>query len=337
MVAPLHWRTTNGRVSALDGLGEHLPDLRAGRIYRQIIWSSTVRRFCAEFLLALQLAQADDGGFYGALAEEHIMRHGPGRPYGTLQADGSSSFKPLHTPMPLTVDRNLRGTKCTVCGSWQSGGKHRFWAGTEDARTDLRCALASDSRGDSGETIAFNREFLIDGERPMQYQGAAARTVANAVALHLDLVPAGMRAVGAVVKPTWLSEDIRVRQRFNAASDDDRHASVTAALENQRCGALPWTPSGGAMAELMAQTRTISELGRADRQGRDDGRLGSCRGTATRSKRVEPEHEDVLQHGGLLLSDPPLIRLAGISPTSPGYTLTASPIRPPIQYAWSAG
>ena len=39
--------------------------------------------------------------FYGALAEEHIMRHGLGD-HMEPQADGSSSFKPLHTPMPLT-------------------------------------------------------------------------------------------------------------------------------------------------------------------------------------------------------------------------------------------
>ena len=76
--------------------------------------------------------------FYGGLAEGHIMRQGLGD-HMEPQADGTSSFKPLHTPMALTSTAYY---------------KHCVWIlaqaarvlGEEEEASAVRCA----GRGDQG-------------------------------------------------------------------------------------------------------------------------------------------------------------------------------------------
>ena len=121
---------------------------------------------------------------------------------------------------------------------------------------------------------AFNREFL--DEETNQY-GDGSQT-ANAVALQLDLVPADR--VGAVVAN--LVEDIRVRQNGHLTTGIIGHSRAGECAAALRAG-------GGHVRAHVADD--LSELGRADRQGRDDG-LGVV--GRRPGGRVEPEHEDVL-------------------------------------------
>ena len=224
--------------------------------------------------------------FYGGLAEGHIMRHGLGD-HMEPQADGSSSFKPLHTPMPLTSTAYFQ--HCV----WILAQAARVLGEGEDARR--YDALAGEIKE------AFNREFL--DETTNQYGGGSQ--TANAVALHLDLVPADR--VEAVVAN--LVEDMRVRHNGHLTTG----IIGTAALEN----ALPRYGQAEVMAELMAQT-TFPSWGEQIAKGAT---------TVWESWNGDPEEELSLNMKMFCSTEVFFFRtLAGISPTSPGYrTIEISP------------
>ena len=277
MVAPLHWRTT---------MDPYLRWMDWAATYPIFVWQ-VYRHYGDERVLARHYSSLKRMmAFYGALAEEHIMRHGLGD-HMEPQADGSSSFKPLHTPMPLTSTAYYQHCVWILAQAAQVLGKQ------EDARR--YGALAGEIRE------AFNREFL-DTETN-QYGGGSQ--TANAVALHLDLVPADR--VEAVVAS--LVEDIRVRHNGHLTTG----IIGTAALEN----ALPRYGQAEVMAELMAQT-TFPSWGEQIAKGAT---------TVWETWNGDPEQELSLNMKMFCSTEVFFYRtLAGISPTSPGYrTIAISP------------
>ncbi len=277
VVAPLHWRTT---------MDAYLRWMDWASTYPIFVWQ-VYRHYGDERVLARHYSSLKRMmAFYGALAEEHIMRHGLGD-HMEPQADGSSSFKPLHTPMPLTSTAYFQ--HCV----WILARAARILGEEEDARR--YAALAGEIKE------AFNREFL--DETTNQYGGGSQ--TANAVALHLDLVPADR--VEAVVAN--LVEDIRVRHNGHLTTG----IIGTAALEN----ALPRYGQAEVMAELMAQT-TFPSWGEQIAKGAT---------TVWESWNGDPEDELSLNMKMFCSTEVFFFRtLAGISPTSPGYrTIEISP------------
>ena len=109
-------------------------------------------------------------------AEERIMREGLGD-HMEPQADGTSSFKPLHTPMPLT------STALYYRSAWILTRIAEVLGRTGDASRHKE--LADSIRN------AYNKEFFDPGS--MQYAGGSQ--TANAISLSLGLVPEGMERV----------------------------------------------------------------------------------------------------------------------------------------------
>ena len=277
VVAPLHWRTT---------MDAYLRWMDWASTYPIFVWQ-VYRHYGDERVLAKHYSSLKRMmAFYGALAEEHIMRHGLGD-HMEPQADGSSSFKPLHTPMPLT------STACYQHCAWILAQAARVLGEEEDARR--YGALAGEIKE------AFNREFL---DKETNQYGGGSQT-ANAVALHLDLVPADR--VEAVVAN--LVEDIRVRQNGHLTTG----IIGTAALEN----ALPRYGQAEVMAELLSQT-TFPSWGEQIAKGAT---------TVWESWNGDPEDELSLNMKMFCSTEVFFYRtLAGISPTSPGYrTIAISP------------
>ena len=277
VVAPLHWRTT---------MDPYLRWMDWASTYPIFVWQ-VYRHYGDERVLATHYSSLKRMmAFYGALAEEHIVRRGLGD-HMEPQADGSSSFKPLHTPMPLTSTAYYQ--HCV----WILAQAARVLGEEEDAQS--YGALAGEIRN------AFNREFL--NEETNQYGGGSQ--TANAVALHLNLVPE--ERVGAVVAN--LVEDIRVRQNGHLTTG----IIGTAALEN----ALPRYGQAEVMAELMAQT-TFPSWGEQIAKGAT---------TVWESWNGDPEEELSLNMKMFCSTEVFFYRtLAGISPTSPGYrTIAISP------------
>ena len=277
VVAPLHWRTT---------MDPYLRWMDWASTYPIFVWQ-VYRHYGDERVLATHYSSLKRMmAFYGALAEEHIVRRGLGD-HMEPQADGSSSFKPLHTPMPLTSTAYYQ--HCV----WILAQAARVLGEEEDAQS--YGALAGEIRN------AFNREFL--NEETNQYGGGSQ--TANAVALHLYLVPE--ERVGAVVAN--LVEDIRVRQNGHLTTG----IIGTAALEN----ALPRYGQAEVMAELMAQT-TFPSWGEQIAKGAT---------TVWESWNGDPEEELSLNMKMFCSTEVFFYRtLAGISPTSPGYrTIAISP------------
>ena len=279
VVAPLHWRTT---------MDPYLRWMDWASTYPIFVWQ-VYRHYGDERVLARHYSSLKRMmAFYGGLAEGHIMRHGLGD-HMEPQADGTSSFKPLHTPMPLTSTAYYQ--HCV----WILAQAARVLGEDEDAqRYD---ALAGEIKE------AFNREF--QDEETNQYGGGSQ--TANAVALHLDLVPADR--VEAVVAN--LVEDIRVRQNGHLTTG----IIGTAALEH----ALPRYGQAEVMAELMSQT-TFPSWGEQIAKGAT---------TVWESWDGDPEEALSLNMKMFCSTEVFFYRtLAGISPTSPGYRTIA--IRPNV-------
>ncbi|MXZ20744.1 MAG: Bacterial alpha-L-rhamnosidase [Caldilineaceae bacterium SB0665_bin_25] len=274
VVAPLHWRRT---------MDAYLRWMDWASTYPIFVWQ-VYRHYGDERVLARHYGPLKRMmAFYGALAEEHIMRHGLGD-HMEPQADGTSSFKPLHTPMPLTSTAYYQ--HCV----WILAQAARVLGEEKEARR--YCALAGEIRE------AFNREFL--DEETNQYGGGSQ--TANAVALHLELVPE--ERVEAVVAN--LVEDIRVRQNGHLTTG----IIGTAALEN----ALPRYGQAKVMAELMSQT-TFPSWGEQIAKGAT---------TVWESWNGDPEEELSLNMKMFCSTEVFFYRtLAGISPTSPGYRTIA--------------
>ena len=274
VVAPLHWRTT---------MDAYLRWMDWASTYPIFVWQ--VYRHCGdERVLARHYSSLKRMmAFYGALAEGHIMRHGLGD-HMEPQADGSTSFRPLHTPMPLTSTAYYQ---------------HCVWILAQAARVLDEVEDAQGYGALAGEIKeAFNREFL---DRESNQYGGGSQT-ANAVALHLDLVPA--ERVEAVVAN--LVEDIRVRHNGHLTTG----IIGTAALEN----ALPRYGQAEVMAELMAQT-TFPSWGEQIDKGAT---------TVWESWNGDPEDELSLNMKMFCSTEVFFYRtLAGISPTSPGYRTVA--------------
>ena len=279
VVAPMHWRTT---------MDAYLRWMDWASTYPIFVWQ-VYRHYGDERVLARHYSSLKRMmAFYGGLAEGHIMRRGLGD-HMEPQADGSSSFRPLHTPMPLT------STAYSQHCVWVLAQAARVLGEEEDARR--YSALAGEIKE------AFNREFL---DRASNQYGGGSQT-ANAVALHLDLVPADR--VEAVVAN--LVEDIRVRQNGHLTTG----IIGTAALEN----ALPRYGQAEVMAELMAQT-TFPSWGEQIAKGAT---------TVWESWNGDPEDELSLNMKMFCSTEVFFYRtLAGISPTSPGYRTIA--IRPSV-------
>ena len=279
VVAPLHWRAT---------MDAYLRWMDWASTYPIFVWQ-VYRHYGDSRVLARHYGSLKRMmAFYGALAEEHIMRHGLGD-HMEPQADGTSSFKPLHTPMPLTSTAYYQ--HCV----WILAQAARVLGEEEDAR----------QYGVLAEKIkaAFNREFLE--EESNQYGGGSQ--TANAVALHLDLVPA--ERVEAVVAN--LVEDIRIRQNGHLTTG----IIGTAALEN----ALPRYGQAEVMVELMSQT-TFPSWGEQIAKGAT---------TVWESWNGDPEEELSLNMKMFCSTEIFFFRtLAGISPASPGYRTIS--IRPSV-------
>ena len=277
VVAPLHWRRT---------MDAYLRWMDWASTYPIFVWQ-VYRHYGDERVLARHYSSLKRMlAFYGRLAEGHIMRRGLGD-HMEPQADGSSSFKPLHTSMPLTSTAYYQ--HCV----WIIAQAARVLGEEEDARR--YGALAEEIKE------AFNREFL---DRESNQYGGGSQT-ANAVALHLDLVPE--EKVGAVVAN--LVEDIRLRQNGHLTTG----IIGTAALEN----ALPRYGRAEVMAELMSQT-TFPSWGEQIAKGAT---------TVWESWNGDPEEELSLNMKMFCSTEVFFYRtLAGISPTSPGYrTIAVSP------------
>ena len=277
VVAPMHWRTT---------MDAYLRWMDWASTYPIFVWQ-VYRHYGDERVLARHYSSLKRMmAFYGGLAEGHIMRRGLGD-HMEPQADGSSSFRPLHTPMPLT------STAYSQHCVWVLAQAARVLGEEEDARR--YSALAGEIKE------AFNREFL---DRASNQYGGGSQT-ANAVALHLDLVPADR--VEAVVAN--LVEDIRVRQNGHLTTG----IIGTAALEN----ALPRYGQAEVMAELVSQT-TFPSWGEQIAKGAT---------TVWESWNGDPEDELSLNMKMFCSTEVFFYRtLAGISPTSPGYrTIAISP------------
>lgn len=277
VVAPLHWRTT---------MDPYLRWMDWASTYPIFVWQ-VYRHYGDERVLARHYRPLKRMlAFYGALADEHIMRRGLGD-HMEPQADGTSSFKPLHTPMALTSTAYYQHCVGIVAQAARVLGEE-----DEAARYS---ALAGAIRE------AFNREFL--DEATNQYGGGSQ--TANAVALHLDLVPAAR--IEAVV--TNLVEDIQVRQNGHLTTG----IIGTAALEN----ALPRYGQAEVMAELMAQT-TFPSWGEQIAKGAT---------TVWESWNGDPEDELSLNMKMFCSTEVFFYRtLAGIRPTSPGFrTIAISP------------
>ncbi len=270
VVAPLHWRTT---------MDAYLRWMDWASTYPIFVWQ-VYRHYGDERVLARHYNSLKRMmAFYGGLAEGHIMRHGLGD-HMEPQADGTSSFKPLHTPMPLTSTAYYR--HCV----WILAQAARVLEEEEDAM--WYGALAWEIRE------AFNREFL---DKETNQYGGGSQT-ANAVALHLDLVP--KERVGAVAAN--LVEDIRVRQNGHLTTG----IIGTAALEN----ALPRYGQAEVIAELMSQT-TFPSWGEQIAKGAT---------TVWESWDGDPEEALSLNMKMFCSTEVFFYRtLAGISPTSPGY------------------
>ena len=135
MVAPLHWRTT---------MDPYLRWMDWASTYPIFVWQ-VYRHYGDERVLATHYSSLKRMmAFYGALSEEHIVRRGLGD-HMEPQADGSSSFKPLHTPMPLTSTAYYQ--HCV----WILAQAARVLGEEEDAQS--YGALDGEIRN------AFNREF----------------------------------------------------------------------------------------------------------------------------------------------------------------------------------
>ncbi|MDE0337854.1 MAG: family 78 glycoside hydrolase catalytic domain [Caldilineaceae bacterium] len=279
VVAPLHWRAT---------MDAYLRWMDWASTYPIFVWQ-VYRHYGDGRVLARHYGPLKRMiTFYGGLAEGHIMRHGLGD-HMEPQADGTSSFKPLHTPMPLTSTAYYQ---------------HCVWILAQAARV---LGMEEEARryGKLTEEIreAFNREFL--DEESNQYGGGSQTS--NAVALHLELVPA--ERVEAVVAN--LVEDIRVRQNGHLTTG----IIGTAALEN----ALPRYGQAEVMAELVSQT-TFPSWGEQIAKGAT---------TVWESWNGDPEEELSLNMKMFCSTEVFFYRtLAGISPTSPGYRTVA--IRPNV-------
>lgn len=277
VVAPLHWRRT---------MDPYLRWMDWASTYPIFVWQ-VYRHYGDERVLARHYRPLKRMmAFYGALAEGHIMRHGLGD-HMEPQADGSSSFKPLHTPMALTSTAYHQHCVSILAQAARVLG--------EEDDAERFGALAGAIRE------AFNREFL--DEETSQYGGGSQ--TANAVALHLDLVPEDR--IEAVVAN--LVEDIRVRQNGHLTTG----IIGTAALEN----ALPRYGQAEVMAELMSQT-AFPSWGEQIAKGAT---------TVWESWNGDPEEELSLNMKMFCSTEVFFYRtLAGISPTSPGYrTIAISP------------
>lgn len=277
VVAPLHWRRT---------MDPYLRWMDWASTYPIFVWQ-VYRHYGDERVLARHYRPLKRMmAFYGALAEGHIMRHGLGD-HMEPQADGSSSFKPLHTPMALTSTAYHQHCVSILAQAARVLG--------EEDDAEQYSALAGAIRE------AFNREFL--DEEANQYGGGSQ--TANAVALHLNLVPSDR--VEAVVAN--LVEDIRVRQNGHLTTG----IIGTAALEN----ALPRYGQAEVMAELMSQT-AFPSWGEQIAKGAT---------TVWESWNGDPEEELSLNMKMFCSTEVFFYRtLAGISPTSPGYrTIAISP------------
>ncbi len=277
VVAPLHWRRT---------MDPYLRWMDWASTYPIFVWQ-VYRHYGDERVLARHYRPLKRMmAFYGALAEGHIMRHGLGD-HMEPQADGSSSFKPLHTPMALTSTAYHQHCVSILAQAARVLG--------EEDDAERFGALAGAIRE------AFNREFL--DEETSQYGGGSQ--TANAMALHLDLVPEDR--IEAVVAN--LVEDIRVRQNGHLTTG----IIGTAALEN----ALPRYGQAEVMAELMSQT-AFPSWGEQIAKGAT---------TVWESWNGDPEEELSLNMKMFCSTEVFFYRtLAGISPTSPGYrTIAISP------------
>ncbi len=277
VVAPLHWRET---------MDAYLRWMDWASTYPIFVWQAYRHygdgRVLARHYRPLKRMIA----FYSALADGHIMRHGLGD-HMEPQTDGSSSFKPLHTPMTLTSTAYYQ--HCV----WVLAQAARVLGEEDDA---VRYGALAGAIKE-----AFNREFM-DAESN-QYGGGSQ--TANAVALHLDLVPTE-RAAAVVAN---LIEDIRVRHHGHLTTG----IIGTAALEN----ALPRYGQAEVMAELMSQT-TFPSWGEQIAKGAT---------TVWESWNGDPEEELSLNMKMFCSTEVFFYRtLAGISPASPGYrTIAVSP------------
>ena len=274
VVAPLHWRET---------MDAYLRWMDWASTYPIFVWQAYRHygdgRVLARHYRPLKRMMA----FYGALADGHIMRRGLGD-HMEPQTDGSSSFKPLHTPMALTSTAYYQHCVGILAQAARVLG--------EEDDAEGYGALAGAIKE------AFNREFL-DAESN-QYGGGSQ--TANAVALHLDLVPAE-RAAAVVAN---LIEDIRVRHNGHLTTG----IIGTAALEN----ALPRCGQAEVMAELMSQT-TFPSWGEQIAKGAT---------TVWESWNGDPEEELSLNMKMFCSTEVFFYRtLAGIRLTSPGYRTSA--------------
>ena len=277
VVSPLHWRTT---------IDMYLRWMDWASTYPIYVWY-LYWHYDDERVLETHydsLKRMID--FYGTLAEDHLMRHGLGD-HMEPQADGSTSFRPLHTPMPLTSTAYYQFCVWILAQTAQILGK--------DGDAKQYGALAEAIKD------AFNREFLDTGAN--RYGGGSQ--TANAVALHLDLVPPDR--VEAVVAN--LVEDIRNKQNGHLTTG----IIGTAALEN----ALPRYGQAEVMAEIMSQT-TFPSWGEQIAKGAT---------TVWETWNGDPQDELSLNMKMFCSTEVFFYRtLAGISPTSPGYrTIAISP------------
>ena len=274
VVAPLHWRRT---------MDAYLRWMDWASTYPIFVWQA-YRHYGDERVLARHYGSLKRMmAFYGALADGHIMRRGLGD-HMEPQTDGSSSFKPLHTPMALTSTAYYQHCVGILAQAARVLG--------EEDDAEGYGALAGAIKE------AFNREFL-DAESN-QYGGGSQ--TANAVALHLDLVPAE-RAAAVVAN---LIEDIRVRHNGHLTTG----IIGTAALEN----ALPRCGQAEVMAELMSQT-TFPSWGEQIAKGAT---------TVWESWNGDPEEELSLNMKMFCSTEVFFYRtLAGIRLTSPGYRTSA--------------
>ena len=233
VVAPLHWRTT---------MDAYMRWMDWASTYPIFVWQ-VYRHYGDERVLAttLQLAEADDG----------LLRRAGGRGISCAAAwattwnhrrTAASSFRPLAYADAAYFDGLLLSI---ACGSWRR--QRGFWA---RKRTRRRYgALAGEIRRRRSTASFWTRETN-------QYGGGSQ--TANAVALHLDLVPAGQGGGGC-------RQPGRGHPRAPKRASDDWHHRDGGAGE--RAAAL--RAGGGDGRARVADN--FSELGRADSQGRDDG------------------------------------------------------------------
>ena len=274
VVSPIHWRTTHNPYRLWPDWSSTYP------IYLwYVYWHYDDERLLADHYDSLKKLIE----YCATIADGYIMNHGLGD-HMEPQPDGTTSFVPKHTPVPLTSTAYYQFSVWVLAQAAQILGK------PDDAKRYGELAAAIKT--------AFNREFLS----PATNQYGTGSQTSNAVPLLLNLVPPDR--IASVLAN--LVHDIRVNQNDHLTTG----IIGTGALEN----VLPRFGQADVMYELMSQT-TRPSWGEQSARGAT---------TVWETWDGDPEAELSLNMKMFCSTEVFFYRtLAGISPVSPGYKTIA--------------